>query len=191
MDPLNLANGFATIVGLIGMFRAERRVAGEVQQGEFLDWLRDHGFPDVVAMLQEQNDWSHTVTELLAREHGELTAAIEHLNRLAVQIALQTATLRPLAEYVEPTQRLPEQAVAILRTLNDRHATRFQQVEDGLGQYTLMVMDGGYGEIETADQRFIRDDLQVLRGTGCLQYANERGNHVYSITRLGAAIGGV
>ena len=130
MDPLTAAGTFATLVGLLGNFKAER---GGQELSEFMAWLREHHQDQIVARIEADHRLTSELKVLLARSQSDLTLKLQALDEQLPRIAQHIEGLEPLARHLAPASPLSTQAVNVLQ----------QIVSSGADFAVVVEIDGG------------------------------------------------
>ena len=189
MDPLSIAMMFSSIVGLVGLFKSERRANATATKDEFFDWLRTHQHDQLAALILDNAELARSLEGLLAGQHEEVLAKLNNLDRVLTEVASHIEGFKPLADAMQVESQLSEQAIGILRQLNEAGSSQFLELDSVLGND--YVMGGGGDMLDVPDPRFIESDLNTLIGFGLLlPGTTSQGTRLFTITRAGAAVGG-
>ena len=182
MDTLAAAGAFATIVGLLCNFKAER--SGN-RLDEFLSWLEEKRHEDIAATVRNNQELTEQLSSILAIKHSELVEKLNRLDRLLSSIAGRVEDFSGLAKSIHRESMLSEQAISILKQLVNSGATMFMEMKNHRGdpdEYILVKR--GAGQIEYHEPQFIEDDLQVLVTSGLLHLSyGEKGTRRFQVTR--------
>ena len=187
MDPLTAAGTFATIVGLLISFKSERSSS---DLADFFAWLKEKHHEEIVASIEQNKALSSQLTQILSSNHDELINKLNQLDILISSVAGRLDEFSGLANAIHAESVFSDQAISILK----------QFVQSGakiMGEFTIssedipdkyILREGGQGEIEYDEPRFIEDDLQTLVKTGLLnlQYTS-KGSRKFIITRPAVA----
>jgi len=197
MEPLSVASAFASVVGLLHLYKSERKArlsekdeqkADDIQH--FLEWLRRHDHESVVTMLQGNTEMFRSLEETLSHRHDEIAEQLATLDLVITSIADRLDLLGPVARMIQQETPLSDQAIGILQEMNAADASRFIKNRLGRGGMQLRVMDGKGGSLAIPDPRFLDDDLQTLCNLSLLsEDLSPQGLSIYTITRTGAALG--
>lgn len=115
MDPITIATAFATVVSLIGQFKAERKNSKDLEASEFLSWLTENRPEEIKNLLESNTDTTISIKALLATNHEELIAKLESLDKALAAYASGVSGFPPvfqiwLQQYVQtliyPNKRL-------------------------------------------------------------------------------------
>jgi hypothetical protein len=184
MDPLSTATAFATIVGLIGNFSAERRNAASANYEEFMEWLTKNNHQELVALITQSNTTATSIKALLNEGREELIARLQSLDASLAQLATGFNGFRDIALAVYPGAELSDQALSLIEQFVDSGASKVLTSRYIGGELVLHILEGGSGHLTYSDSRFIEDDLNTLLEFGLLRLDhNGRGDRIYLITR--------
>lgn len=192
MDPttvLTFATSFGAIVGLMADFVSSRR-AGESQTiDEYIDWLRRHEHQQLADAIASDSDLSRSIQTLLAGQHDAVMAKLAELDKVLSSVAQNFSDFAAIAAAVRPESLLSEQAISILRQMNQANASNFLELSTRGGD-DFIFMDAD-GSLQIEETRFIEDDLHTLCAFGLLiPDTNKNGSRIFKITRNGAKVGG-
>lgn len=186
MEPITIATAFASIIGLIRMYKAEAQEHEGQDFDHYIEWLRRQEHKQVVDLLLGNDELTRSVRDLIEDRNGEVMAKLDALDKVLAGVARHIETFGPLANVVRASQ-LSDQAVSVLRQLNQANSSRFLDIARGR-QYTMLDTSG---TVQVSDPRFIEDDLLTLCELGLLRLShNNSGGRIFTITREGAAVGG-
>jgi hypothetical protein len=184
MDPISTATVFATIVGLIGNFSAERRGDASASYEEFMGWLTTNNHKELVALITQSHTTATSIKALLYEGREELISRLQRLDASLAQLATGFNGFRDLALSIYPNSQLSEQAVSLLEQFVDSGGSKAHGFRYHSGQFVLNIFEGGSGCLHYPDPRFIEDDLSALVEFGLLRLDhNRRGDPLYTITR--------
>lgn len=185
MDPLGIASGYATIVSLIGQFRAERKNEETVNYQDFVAWLIEHKHQEVMRAIEANHGTAVSVKALLNQRADIILAKIAELDALIAGISLKIGELAPLAESLYPGKLLSEDAIDIIDALNKSGSAEFFVVRSiGAPPYINFSHGGG---LQFDDPRFLDDDLDTLLSLGFLTQRFSGSSTLYCITRSAVA----
>lgn len=114
MDPLTAAGTFATIVGLLSNFKAER---SGTELTEFTTWLKEKHFEEFAGAIERNSMLSKELSNVLATNHSLLVERLSQLDSRIAQLASQFEGFGGLANALNSQPTLSEQAISILRQL--------------------------------------------------------------------------
>lgn len=183
MGVIAVTSAFATIVGLLNDFVAQRKQAKADDYQDFLAWLSEHRHEEVVQLLGQQSTTVISIKALLTQDRNELRSRLDALDRTLAAFAGAIDGLASLAEAVYPGGVLSEQGMSILKQFQQAGASRLlpKKLQNGM---VAMFLDGKGGQAAFTEAQFIEDDLQTLVDLGLLRLEyNSQGNPVYVYTR--------
>lgn len=182
MDYTELANGFATIVGLLSSFISHRKGDNNGHE-EFFEWLKEH-HEALSNKILANNKITDEIRSMLNQDRDFLLKKFSELdNRIATTACSFTIT-RGLAKAMKPGAELSDQAVSILEQLVDSGGSWLLEIrsKDGV---KLIIYDGD-GNIDIKEPRFLDDDLRSLVNAELLLHGlNDAGDSKYTLTRAG------
>lgn len=187
MDPVTGAGLFATVVGLMCSFKAER-AGGDL--AAFMSWLKEKHHEDVEAAIQRNAQLLGALSSLLSTNHEALMNRIARLDAAMCAVASHVGEFSQLARAIRPSLDLSDQAVSILRQLVNSQAKEIWERKRHTGdpdEYILMGVVGGQ-TIEYDEPRFIEDDFRTLCALGLLQARmGGKGTRIFGVTRAAVA----
>lgn len=188
MDSLTLASSFATIIGLLCNFSAERQSTSDDEYQDFLAWLDEKRHNDLRTLIASDKKLSHSIHALLSQNHEIIIAKLESLDSSLASVAAHLDGFKDIALAVRPNCKLSDQAVSILRQLYDSGGSKFLEIKHmGGGAYQILDATMEPKQITPQDPRFLEDDLLSLCEFGFLrQDFNSRGSRLFHITRPAA-----
>jgi len=192
MEPITMTTTFASIVGLIGVFKSERRAEESTTLNQYIDWLRRGEHDELVKLILANADLSRSLEALLNQQHSDVMNKLEELDKVLIQVASHLTDFKPIASAMPVQSHLSDQAIDILHQLNAAKASCFMELKT-LGGTSYPIWDGNRGNINISESRFIEDDFATLCDLGFLMvdFRGSKGRDRYfTITRAGAAVGG-
>lgn len=185
MDPLTAAGTFATIVGLLSSFKAER--SGN-ELTEFTTWLKERHYEEVAATIGRNSELANQLSSILAMNHSMLVDRLSQIDSQIAQIAGRFDGFEGLANALNATAALSEQAISILRQLVGSGAEYFIEHKMFTGDPDEYLFIGGTsGKVDYADRRFIKDDLESLVSAGLVRLEfGSKGSKKFFVTRAAA-----
>lgn len=182
MDPLSLASSFASIVGLIGMFKQERKEKGAADKNDFLQWLESHNFEEYAKMISSSSEALREIDKVLSDNHEVIVSKLQKIDNILSTLAKNMDLLGGLAESMYHSPSISDQAIDILRQLVYSTSSDFMKFKLGPDTVALNLMQGGH--IAFKERRFIDDDLDTLVNCRLLRLSyGSQGSEIYSITR--------
>jgi len=190
MDFSTLASTFASVVGLVGLFKAEGNARETRTLDHFIEWLQRHRHEQLVSLIQDNSQILQTLREFIEAQHDEVIAQLQRLDHVLSSVASHDTEFSALAFAIRPSSSISDQSVSILQQLNQATASKFIESKTMEGT-TYHLVDGTQGMITIDDARFIDDDLISLCKIGLLRLDyTSQGSRLFIITRAGAAVGG-
>lgn len=182
MDPITLAGSFATVVGLLANFKAERSGAS---LDEFMSWMREQHHDALAQSIEHSQKLKEALSVILSTNHDDLVERLKTITTQLSEIASHVEGFGELAEAMGSAFALSPQAYLILKQIAASQAKYVMQHKSQLGTIYLL-MNGGNGTIESSEPRFLEEDFESLVNYGYLrlEYAS-KGSPKYSITRAG------
>jgi len=182
MDPLTLAGSFATVVGLLANYKAERSGA---TLDEFMEWMREHHQDALASSIDQNQKLRQALSSLLATNHDDLVDRLHSITAQLSEIAGRVEGFRELALVMGSPSSLSQQAMSVLRQIADSPA-KFVMQQKAYGGTRYLLMDGGTGDIEVKEPRYIEEDFEALANSGYLRAEfTSKGTPRYTITRAG------
>lgn len=182
MDPITAAGSFATIVGLVSNFKAERRASSDNEYREFLEWLDTKHHSETLRAIQANQSLSNSIDTLLKQNHEQVISKLAALDDSLLLLASKMPDFRNISLAIAPSAEISDQAVSALRQLERSGGSKF--LETKLMQRSLYLILDASGQIEMEDPRFADDDLDTLCSLGLLiPSANGKGERVFTLTR--------
>ncbi|MFG0248364.1 MAG: hypothetical protein ACF8OB_05710 [Phycisphaeraceae bacterium JB051] len=191
MEPITLASAFATIVGLMGVFKAEQRAEETASINQYIEWLRQHQHEQLVDLILNNVELSNSIQSFLSIQHDEVMNKLQSLDQVISEVASHLASFKPITDAMSIKSRISLQAVSILRQLNEHNASKFA-ISKTFNGTTYKTWDRQPKDcsIEITEPRFIDDDLHILCELGLLRInSNQKGLQVFSLTRAGSIVG--
>lgn len=184
MDPLALTGAFATIVGLLANFKAERSSA---DLNEFMYWLREQNQGQLAQAIAQNKALSSELSSLLATNHEELVSRLTSLNEKIARIASQIEGFSGIAKLLGNEPKLSQQALSVLRQIVASGANFVMEHKLSTGKPTEFIFIGGaVGQVQYEEPQHINEDFEVLVAMGLLrlEFAS-KGSRKFSPTRAG------
>ncbi len=184
MDEIS---AFATIVGLLGQFSAERSFKGQLEFNDFLEWLVKANHTEVKKRIEENTVATLQIQELLRQDHKKFQDQLHKLNDAITAYASGIAGFDKLADSINPNSVLSKQAISILHQIQKSGATKIMEIRmHGGTDYIYAETDGG---LEIEEERFVEDDLKTLVEKGLLRHEfNSKGENIYVFTRAASRL---
>jgi len=184
MDPLSIASAFATIVGLMASFKAERKSTSDDEYKEFKSWLTEKHHNEIIHLLEQNKKTAISVKSFLSQDREVVLSKLQSLEKMLVYLSTKLEGVSEIALSLHPGSELSDQALNILRELVASGGSTFLVLEAKNRAPVLLLLDGDTRQIEYEDYRFLKDDLSILVELDLLRVDyNSSGNELYIITR--------
>lgn len=184
IDP-TLATGFATIVGLIFDFRAERRARSDDEYREFQDYLGSKRHCEIQDLLASNHGLAQAIRSVLQENHDSLIQKLSVLDNALIAISSKLDGLSDIGAYYG-SRKISDQAFSILKHLYASGGSKFVRRKKGNvpGQELWIRMGHSERPIEIEDLRFLDDDLDTLVSLRLLLVkCDNNGRPVYTLTK--------
>ncbi len=183
MDPLTLAGTFATIVGLLSNFKAERSGAS---LDAFVEWLRESQHAGLAETIAQNKALADELSKLLSVNHQDLVSRLSTLQDQIASIASSIEGFGGLVNVLGAAPKLSSQARSILSQLVESRAQYAMEHKLSTGQPPEILFIGGpaAGHIQYDEPRFMNEDLDSLVAAGLLrvEFAS-KGSRKFFATR--------
>jgi hypothetical protein len=184
MEPLTTATAFATIVGLLRIFRQERGERERLNHQNFIEWVDYHGHEELKNLIANNAALRTEVDNLLQADHAQMLEKLDRIEDILVNLVSRVHGLREIALAVAPNSTLSEQAISILREFVDSGADQIRYLSEGRGSI-YMEFVGGDRKPDLTEPRLVTDDLNQLVALQLLSVEGHTpdGKTTYGITR--------
>jgi hypothetical protein len=156
VDPLLLAGTFATIVGLLSNFKAERSGA---QLSDFIDWLREQHQDSLAQEISHNGKLQAVLSSILSTNHDELVCRLKTITDQLAEIAVRVEGFSQLSSLFASGLPLSPQAKSILVQMAESKA-RFVIEHKMQSGTEYLLMDGGSGQIQATESHFLSEDFE-------------------------------
>jgi len=175
---LEYAAAFATIVGLLGQYSAERTSKEQLEFNDFLEWLIKANHTEVRRRIEENTVATFQIQELLKQDHKKFQEQLNKIDDAVTAYASVLDGFDKLADSMNPNSTLSNQAISILRQIQESGASKILEIRMlGGTEYIYAETDG---ELVIDDERFVDDDLKTLVEKGLLRHElNGKGENIY------------
>lgn len=189
MEPLSVANAFASVVGLLGQFQASREGAEQADFNEFLQWLVDSNHEEVKDLIESNTKTTIGIKALLNQNHDVLLQKLDALDSALSSFGSLIPGFSDISSGLYPSGgQLSEQAKQILSQFQNSGASKILELHTH-GGVSLKYLGGKEREMEISDPRFLEDDLKTLVELGLLRHDfNEKGDNLYIFTRMASEL---
>jgi hypothetical protein len=184
MDPLTLANAFATIVQLIGVYRQENQDPAAADQQKFLAWLDYHHHEEIKNLICNTAGLQTEVLGLLRRDSAIILSQLDSINTTLATLLSQVDGFKGLTKAILPSVELSDQAVSLLGQLV-ASGTRDFVYDSILNQ---VFLEATQALLQISEPIFLGDDIDKLARCGLIseQPSGSTDCRIYGITRAGA-----
>lgn len=182
MDSLTLAGTFATLVGLLANFKAERSGA---DLSEFMDWMRAQHQESLAQAISDNKALSTELSTLLGTNHDELVLRLTQLNDEIARVASQIEGFSGITTILSSAPSLSKQAKSVLCQIALSEA-KYVMEHKRTNNPCFIFIGGEAGEVKVNEPKFLNEDLDSLveRDLLRLEFTNN-GYRKYSATRPG------
>ncbi len=180
MDPFT----FATLVGLLATYQSRRDKTKTDNLEEFKAWLAESRHDSLVASLESNTELSTSIQRFLTQSHEAVLGQLSSIEKTLLGVASRMEGLSGIASSVNPAEKLSDQAIAILKDIEEHQAGEF--IIDYMGPHlTLLYLGGTGGTFTPPEQRFAKSDLEDLIRCDYLFESgfNSNGKQKLSVTR--------
>jgi len=185
MEPLTLASAFATIVGLLNMFKQERKSEADQGRDAFLSWLDEHRFGDLKKAIESSHQLLTEIDGVLRQDRDVLLTRLKNIDEILATLASKIEGFGDISRALHPGMTLSDQAISVLRQFVQSDAKEFLKWASSQGdEVAFLRLLNATGDIQIEDKRFIDDDLATLVNFGLLHFRmSSQGSEIYGITR--------
>lgn len=181
----------SAMLGLLAQFVQERRAGKDAQRqatlDEYREWLRRGEHTQVLGAIEGNEALLAAIRELLHAGHQEIIERLGRLDQTLGSVLEHTTGWELIARSLNPTDRLSDQALAILTQMEAKEATFVQEVLHCGGTPRILFCDCGAFDVD--EPRFLDDDLeQLLRLRLLAGMGTSQGSQRFVITRLGSEV---
>ncbi len=181
MEPVA---AFATIVGLLRIFKQERGDRNKADHQTFMEWLDYHHHEELKSLIVNTAALRTEVDKILAADHAAMLEKLDDIQTIVAQLLSRVDEFRGLSLAVAPGASLSEQAVSVLRQFAHSGADFLFYANYGGGQFALQPENGA--PLQVSEPRFLKNDLDQLVALGLFSVeCNSQGDPLFSLTRNG------
>ena len=182
MDAMTVTNGFATLVGLLSVFKQERKDAKAATAQEFMGWLEAHRHQEIKDVIAQSHHLTAELDKLLHEDTQEILAKLSAMDSVLATIASRVESFQGIVHILNPSAVLSEQALHFLQALVNSQSEEIAVFRHMGGAQLQLVPTGG--PINVTERRLVEDDLDTLAGLGLLTHRiGSTGTDFYRITR--------
>lgn len=182
MDALTITGAFAQIVGLLCDYISVRKNISGDEYNNFISWIEKKHHDQILSLINSNNALSINIKNILNENTESLLQKLNRIDDILAKLSSNIEGLSEIAKTIKPSQMLSDQAISILKQLNESEGSFFLEIQGGGNIFP--VGDGKGGFIKYEDIRFIEDDLRTLVEVGLLRLDyNKSGGRLFYITR--------
>lgn len=187
MDPLSTTSALASIIGLIGQFKSGRDSAKSQDFDEFMQWLAESNHAELKSLIEANHGTTISIKAILHQSQEALSESLSRIDNALAAITTALAGFGELSKSIRPDSGLSEQAVWILRQMEEKQASKVLLHQRHSGAL-LLPLDGTGGSITIPEPRFLEDDMNALTSARLLiPGRNSSGKPIWTFTREAAA----
>lgn len=184
-----LAESFASIVGLLGLYRSEKGSEAQLDYNEFMEWLVKTNHQQVKELLEINVNATVYIKALLNQDHKIFKEKLDKIETALTVFASTIEGFDSLAQALNSKSYLSEQAIDILRQFQDSGASKLLEIKSMDGVMYCFIDGPANGYLEVKQARFIEDDLRTLIEYGLLLLDyNSQGGKLYIFTRAASEL---
>ena len=175
MEPVS---GFVALVGLLATWKNERRAQ---TKDDFLVWLKEHKFEDVVRLLEQNQEFMRRVEEAV-NETDQKIDVIKAMMEEALDILR-----KPDGDQNKIVLRNhSDQAIEILKEMVKNGVHEIALIKS-IGDQQLQSFKGNRYTFNINEPEHLEEDLEKLSVDGYLRHriGSNTGSDFYSISREG------
>ncbi len=182
MEPILMANAFATIVGLLSDFKSEHRDTTTDEKKEFMNWLSKNNYNHIIDEISSNNQLSLGIKSFLNQSHESIMKELSVLNESLILISSKLRGFSYISHAIAPKTEISSQAISIISQLNESSGSHFIEIKISDG--TIFQIVDASEEIKIQEPRFVSDDLNQLVSLGLLMLEfTSKGYRLFRITR--------
>lgn len=175
----------STILGLLSIFKAERRDTSDNEFDDFLVWLVHKQHKVVVDEINTNHQLSLSIKMLLTQNHEKAVEILRSVDSSLTLLSSKIDGIREISHAINPNLELSNQAISILQQLKESGGSHFVEIKRGLSGGVFLMLVDKKGKIEANETQFLNDDLQQLVDLNLLiEGVNSANNRTFSITRI-------
>ena len=187
MEPITAATSFASIVSLVGQYRAERSAMELVDFNDFIKWLQETQHQELKKLLEINTKATISIKALLNEDRELLLDKINSLDNALAAYASKFEGFYDLASAISPEAVLSGQALNVLKQFEASGASKMIPLKS-TGPIAFLFLDGS-GQLEIEEPRFIEDDINTLIDLGLLRHDyTSKGESLYVYTRAASKL---
>jgi hypothetical protein len=182
-----ITESFAAIVGLLGQYRSEKGGKEQLEYHDFMEWLAKANHTQTKELLEINTKATIYIKALLNQDHKIFKQKLDKIDAAITAFASTIEGFDSLAQAVNPSSILSEQAISILKQFQDSGASKALELKM-LSGTEYMFIDAS-GKLQINEPRFVDDDLTTLLECGLLRHDyNSKGDKLYIFTRAASRL---
>ena len=177
----------STILGLISIFKSERRATSDDEYKEFYEWLETKRHKTIIDEINTNHLLGLGIKNLLKQNHVVLLEKLERFDEVINIVISKIEGLGEISKAVAPDLELSDQALSVIKQLEASGGSLLTVMHAGGGSFYFVIdcNEDADPKIEITEERFIEDDLNQLIQLGFLLYEKSlKGKPRYRYTRL-------
>ena len=153
-------NAFATVVGLVGLYRQEKGAKDSLTGSKFLEWLTEHQHENTRVQIENNSQLLSSLDGLLKLERGIFLDKFDQVMSQLAQIMSRIDTFSSVTQSMLPNIKFSDEAVSFLKILVESGGKEILMMYDMGGPPILEVVE--VCGIPYEDDRFLEDDFDSL-----------------------------
>lgn len=187
MEPLSTTAALASIIGLIGQFKSGRDNAKSQSFDEFMQWLAESNHAELKSLIEANHGTTISIKAILNQSQEALSESLGRIDSALAAITTALVGFGELSKSIRPNAALSEQAVSVLRQIEEAEASKVLLVRFLAGS-ELLLLDGSGGSIDIPEPRFLEADMKALTNARLLIPGhNSNGKPMWTFTREAVA----
>jgi len=183
---------FATIVQLLGVWRAERQIVGKddsLDAEELLSWMRSHRFDELADAIEGNSSFLEELKNESENINSKLDQVLQILSGGDINIDISPEMIE-FIDWIKPKERTISVSIngslvkAMVRCVDEK--LEGLTILGGLGRRQLMgIKVGNYipMEVEDDDWPMMKDDLETMWDADVFECDYELDNDRYLVKR--------
>ncbi|WP_447590166.1 hypothetical protein [Aquipseudomonas campi] len=188
MEPLSTTTALASIIGLIGQFKSGRDSPKSQDFNEFMQWLAESNHAELKSLIEANHSTAISIKAILHQSQEALSESLSRINNALAAITTTLAGFGDLGKSIRPNAALSEQAISVLKQIEDAGASKVLLVQFLDTGSKLTLLDGAGGGIDIPEPRFLEADMNALTNARLLiPGRNSSGRPMWTFTREASA----
>lgn len=180
---MEVFGSMATIVGLLSIFKSERRATSDNEYKEFVEWLEKKRHKKLIEEINSNHLLGLGIKSLLNKNHESVVNRLSALDDSLVALASQIDGFQEIASAISKHNEISEQAISILKQLIESEGSVF--IEMKIRGFSVFQIGDASGSIEYDEPRFLNDDLkQLCKLELLIPSTNKSNQRVFTLTRF-------